>query len=86
MTRGNSNQIQVTRGGNHIALNTEENGVMYFPTNRFTAGNGTLSLDEVVTVPDQKKESHSSTCLFSDSYREILTIVSYSETDKKISF
>ena len=74
----------VMNGGKDIVLNTEGHGVMRFPTSKLSLEGGTLSLEDLETIPDQKNDSYSPTCLFADEKKTILTIMSYSETDKKL--
>ena len=70
----------------HIVLNTEGHGVMYFPSNKLSEENGLLSLEDLEPLPDQKNDDYSPTCLFPDEERNYLIIMSFSETEKKIRF
>ena len=83
MIRVDQNQIQVMANGD-IVLNTEGHGVMYFKQSKLSLEDGVLRLADLQSLDDQNSEGYSSTCLFSDEYRENLTIVSYSAKEQKI--
>ena len=57
--------MQVMHDGEHIALNTEEHGVMYFLASKLSAKNGVLSLEDLESLPDQNHGGYSTVCLFS---------------------
>ena len=59
---------------------------MYFNVSKLLAENGLLSLEDLKPLDDQIKDGYSPTCLFSDEYREYLTVMSYSATEQKIKF
>ena len=54
------------KNGDDIVLNTKRHGVMYFNTSKFISESETLSLEDLMTIPDQNNGRHSAACLFAD--------------------
>ena len=59
---------------------------MFFPRSKLLSENWLFGLEDLEALPDQENDDYSPLYLFFDNERRYLTIISYSETNKKIKF